>query len=78
MFFWLVTRRSILTKDILIKKGRKGGKECVYCGKEETIDHLLFECSAAKLVWSLIKCALNLRTIPINLNAFFGRWLKTF
>ena len=78
MFLWLFTRRSILIKDNLIKKGLKGGKECVYCWQEQNINHLFFECSAARLVWGLIKCALDLRTTPINLNDYLGRWLKTF
>lgn len=72
MFLWPVTRRSILTKDNLLRKGWKGAKECVYCGKTETIDHLFFDCSAARLVWTLIKCAFDLRRNPISLMISWG------
>lgn len=78
MFLWLMNKKSILTKDNLLRKGWKGAKECVYCGKIETIDHLFFDCSAARLVWSLIKCAFDLRRCPTDLDDFLGRWLKSF
>ena len=30
------------------------------------------------LVWTLIKCAFDLRCCPTNLNDYLGGWLKTF
>ena len=64
MFLWLIARKSVATKENLIKKGWKEKQGCVYCGQNETIDHLFFTCSAAKLLWSLIKCSFNLKTSP--------------
>ena len=31
VFLWLVNKNSILTMDVLLKKGSKGCKECVFC-----------------------------------------------
>ena len=56
VFLWLVNKNSILTRDVLLKKGWKGGKECVFCGQDESIDHLMFTCSTASLLWSLVRC----------------------
>jgi hypothetical protein len=78
MFFWLIARKSIPTKDNLIRKRWKGRKECVYCGQNESIDHLFFQCSAARLIWSLVKCAFDLRSIPNDLDDCLNVWLKTF
>ena len=39
MLFWLLTRRSILTKDNLTRKGWKEAKHCVVCGRDEDINH---------------------------------------
>ena len=39
VFLWLVNKKSILTGDVLLKKGWKGGKEFVLCGHEENINH---------------------------------------
>lgn len=78
VFLWLVARKSILTKDIRLKRGWKGSKLCVFCGKDGTIDHLFFTCSAAVLVWCLLKCAFGLNSVPSSVENYFGRWIKTF
>ena len=66
VFFWLINRKSILTRDVLLKKGWIGGKDCVFCGKEESIDHLFFTCSVAPLLWALVRCVRGIKTTPLN------------
>lgn len=78
VFLWLMTRKSILTKDNLVRRGWMGNKSCVFCGQDKTIDHLFFTCSAARLVWTLLKCAFNLSATPDSLNGCFGNWIKSF
>lgn len=68
----------MLTKDNLIKKGWRGKHGCVYCGQNATIDHLCFTCSAAKLLWSLIKCSFNLKTCPKWTYDCLGPWVRSF
>jgi hypothetical protein len=43
-FIWLVFKKNILTKDVLMHRGGKCDPQCLFCGKNETIDHLLFAC----------------------------------
>ena len=64
IFLWLVFKKSILTKDVLLNRGWKGSEKCMFCSKVETIDHLFFECTLARYAWSVVACALNLRSVP--------------
>ena len=75
---WLLARKSILTRDNLLRRGWKGDKHCVLCGKDETIDHLFFSCSVARLIWNLVRCAFDLKHIPRDLNDCLGNLLRNF
>ena len=78
-FLWLLNKKSIITRDNLLKKrGWKGDKHCVLCGKEESIDHLFFSCSIARLIRSLVGCAFDLKKFPKDMDNCFGNWLKNF
>lgn len=67
-----------MTKDNLLKRGWKGSKQCIFCGQDETIDHLFFKCSGAVLIWNLLKYAFDLNAIPDSLTVCFGSWLRSF
>ncbi len=67
-----------LTKDNIFKRGRRNGdKLCQFCDKEESIQHLFFDCSVAKLVWNAMLCALNI-TSASDINHLLGSWLSNF
>jgi hypothetical protein len=51
---------------------------CHFCSKTESIDHLLFSCALAKLVWQVIICAFQLVRPPENTADLFGNWIKSF
>ena len=63
---------------MLLKKGWKGEKKCVLCGKDESIDHLFFSCSAASFLWSLVRCVCGFKTVPSNVKDCFGEWIRKF
>lgn len=44
VFMWLIDKNSILTRDNLLHRGWQGPKECVFCGNDESIDHLFLHC----------------------------------
>lgn len=73
IFFWYLRRGIILTKDNLAKRKWKGKKKRCFCHKDETIQHLFFQCHVTRLVWSVIHMAYNLQH-PQNFNHMFGRW----
>jgi hypothetical protein len=59
---WMVAQKAILTKDNMIARDWQGGPGCYFCGKLETVDHLLFSCPIAKVVWDLIALSFHQRT----------------
>jgi hypothetical protein len=78
IFLWEVLKNSILTKDNLLKRGWTGNDQCQFCGGKETIQHLLFSCGLAKLVWQVVLCAFHLARPQENVEDLFGAWIKSF
>jgi len=55
MFIWTLAPNSILTGDNLKKKGWEGSTHYpFYVSKEETVAHILLNCSFAWEVWNLV------------------------
>jgi hypothetical protein len=72
---WLVIQNSIITKDNLGKQKWKGNKSCTFCSKNESVQHLFFECSRAKCVWSLLAHSLGSVCRPNSL-AQYWTWVQ--
>ena len=64
-FMWLMEKNSILTRDSLVKRGWVGDKGCPFCGHAESINHLFFNCSMAKVLWNILICTFNLGRSPL-------------
>jgi hypothetical protein len=75
IFLWYLRRGVILTKDNLAKRNWKGSKTCCFYHKDETIQHLFFQCRLSRLVWSVIHLASNLKP-PRNVGHMFGSCLS--
>ncbi|KAG8071941.1 hypothetical protein GUJ93_ZPchr0006g45670 [Zizania palustris] len=61
VFLWLARKNKILTRDNLIKRAWKGGNtRCTFCGFDESVNHLFFECVVARFVWRVVKVCFNL------------------
>jgi hypothetical protein len=54
VFMWLVEQKAILTKDNMLKRKWQGGLGCYFCSQHENIDHLLFSCLIAKVIWEVV------------------------
>ena len=78
VFMWLALRKSILTKDNLLRRSWKGDDKCPFCGRKENINHLFLTCSIARLLWIILKYAFNLKDIPDDLDLVMRGWAKTF
>lgn len=48
---WLTLMGRMPTKDRLVKFGFIQDKTCYFCPQDETLKHLLFECSYTKRIW---------------------------
>jgi hypothetical protein len=77
-FIWLVLRKSILTKDNLIHRGGKCDAKCVFYGKDESIDHLLFICPLARYMWNVVSCVMGIPCHFRNVKDCLLIWLKQF
>ena len=62
VFLWLVTKRSILTRDVLKNRGWEGCTKCPFCSNEESIDHIFIHCPLARYIWSVVECAFDIKT----------------
>nr|CAE04469.3 OSJNBa0029L02.10 [Oryza sativa Japonica Group] len=75
IFIWMFTKNKILTKDNLFKRGwRKGKANCQFCDQTETLQPL-FYCPLARLLWNIVKCALNINSV-LNRQDLFGSWMN--
>jgi hypothetical protein len=75
IFMWLVFQNVILTKDNLVKRKWKGSPTCYFCKENESSQHLFFECSTAKYVWSLIAFTLGSDCRPCNMDQYWF-WIQ--
>jgi hypothetical protein len=71
-FIWLVAQKVILTKDNMKRKKWKGNPGCYFCGQDENVDHLLFMCPIAKVIWGFIAICFNQSDRP---NSYEQYWL---
>ena len=49
-----------------------------FCSQPETVDHLLFQCSTAKVVWATVAVCFGANNVPRSLNQcweWYERWL---
>jgi hypothetical protein len=69
---WFLHQKVILTKDNLVKRNWNGCKKCVFCDLDESINHLFFACSFARLVWRVVHFTFNIPP-PVNVTNMFGK-----
>ena len=68
IFMWLMTNNAVLTKDNLIKRKWTGSPLCHFCDQNESVEHLFFTCSIAKVIWVVIAKAVGANNIPTSLS----------
>lgn len=66
---------ALFTKDNMIRRNWKGTPECSFCDKDESIEHLFFKCSVAKVEWACIARCLGAVDIPGSLDQYW-QWLN--
>jgi hypothetical protein len=77
IFMRYMFREVVLTKDNLIRRNWKGGKQCSFCLKEESIKHLLYECHYARFLWGLSHITFNVPP-PRNVKHMLNTWINQF
>jgi hypothetical protein len=74
-FLWLCFRGQIQSAVQLITKNWHGSSLCVSCGKIEDVEHILFICPVARLVWSVICVCFNKNVLPRSRDEFVDLFL---
>ena len=77
IFMWLVEKNSILTRDNLTRRGWHRDKRCNFCLENESVNHLFFDCSMARYIWSLVAYAVGTDCRPCSFDQFW-LWAKQF
>jgi hypothetical protein len=75
-FLWFVLKGSILTRDVLLHRGGSCSKSCLFCGSNESIDHLFFSCPLARYIWNVISVAFGFNRPFTNVQSCVNVWLK--
>ncbi|XP_058751364.1 uncharacterized protein LOC131624446 [Vicia villosa] len=61
---WLACRNRLSTKDRISKFGVQTDGKCIYCGDEESCQHLFFECRVTRHLWLQVLNWLKLPHTP--------------
>ncbi|CAK8568638.1 unnamed protein product [Lathyrus sativus] len=61
---WMACHRRLATRGRLKRLGLTTDDRCNFCDKEETIDHLLFDCPPFKTCWQQILVWLGFQHLP--------------
>lgn len=73
VFLWLLSNNKLMTVDNLADRGIIKPPECQFCGENESINHLFFDCIVAKQLWA---CLLDFNGVDINSYLdMAGKWL---
>jgi hypothetical protein len=73
IFMWYLKRGVVLTKDNLIRRNWRGGKQCVFCAHVKIIQYLFFEYHFAKFIWTSVHIAFNFQK-PLYVTHLFHDW----
>jgi hypothetical protein len=72
---WFLSNKVLLTKDNLAKRQWTGCTKCVFCGEQETVEHLFLTCPFAILIWRTVNFTHNLPP-STNIINMFENWLN--
>ena len=72
------SEKSILTRDTLRERGGVCTKNCLFCGQDESINHLFFKCPLARYVWNIVSVSTGLNCQFVDANHCLTDWLNGF
>jgi hypothetical protein len=74
---WYMYKEVVLTKDNLAKRNWNSSKQCSFCLKHETIQHLFFNCYYVRFIWVLVQITFNIPP-PRDVKHMFNAWVGVF
>jgi hypothetical protein len=76
-FMWYMYKEVVLTKDNLDRRNWQGSKQCSFCLKDESIQHLFYDCYYARFLWGLVHISFGISP-PRNVKHMFSTWTNQF
>jgi hypothetical protein len=77
IFMWYMKKEVVLTKDNLARRNWTGSKQCSFCLRDESIQHLFYDCYYARFLWGLSHITFNIPP-PHNVQLMFSTWINQF
>lgn len=74
-FLWQIFNNKLPVTKSLTKRGWLGNKLCCLCECLEDVDHVLFKCHLAKVVWGMFQEISHLQIPPRSVKDFSSYWL---
>ena len=72
IFLWQLFQDSVLTRDVMSRRGWLGRPICAFCNKRETSNHLFFTCPVARVMWRTVGCVFGTDRCPNDLWQYFA------
>lgn len=72
-FLWQLFQNAILTRDNLKKRNWPRSPICSFCNEHESLKHLFFGCSHAKVIWGVVGSVLNAHNMVACLLPSWGK-----
>lgn len=76
IFMYLIVNNDVLTKERMLKRNQKGCPKCYFYEHNETVSHLFFPCTIARLLWSVVPYTLGASDIPQTICHNVGHRLR--
>ena len=76
LFLWLVSHNKILTRNNLAKRQVIQDHFCLFCTCFESVNHLLFSCVVARVIWDQITRITGLCVYPASYERIASLWLS--
>ncbi|XP_038987978.1 uncharacterized protein LOC120112499 [Phoenix dactylifera] len=77
LFLWKVFWDRLPTRAVLSRRGWGIPAECGTCGAEETVDHVLFQCTWAMSTWQCTGIPQGARCARIQFLSMMRQWLAS-
>jgi hypothetical protein len=55
IFTWQLAKGRLPSNDQILSRGGPSDGKCALCGEEENVEHIFFQCSLAKFMWSGVR-----------------------
>lgn len=73
-FLWQTFNNKLQVAKSLVKRGWRGNCQCYLCSCVEDINHILFRCHLATLVWGMIQEIYDIQYCPRSLGELSSFW----